>query len=593
MTTEAKEIRHFHLFAGLGGGARGFNRGEARVGQLQARFRCIGGVDIDPAAMRDFGRLAGVPGTVLDMFDREQYTAFHGQEPPAGWREATPQDVQRAAGGERPHIVFLSAPCKGFSGLLSESKSRTAKYQALNRLTLRGVWLMLEAWADDPPELVLFENVPRLATRGRALLDRITAMLRAYGYATAETTHDCGELGGLAQSRKRFLLVARHLAKVPPLLYEPERRPLRAVGDVLGRMPLPGDLSAGPMHRVPALQWKTWVRLAFVQAGSDWRSLNRLAVADGVLRDYLIVPAMHHGTLGVHGWASSCGTVTGNARPATGAFTVADPRAAEAAAQFQQYGVRRWADTGGAVTGQSAPGGGTHSVADPRCPGTLHNNAFRVVRYADHAQAVTGGAGAVGGCVADPRNAGADFAKYAVAEWQGPAGTVIAGSTTGQGAFAVADPRTGLQDGREAYQTGGHYGVLPWGASSGAVSAAACHDNGRWSVADPRLPAATDQLVAVIRAEDGTWHRPFTTLELAALQSLVDPEEQLELDGLSDQAWRERIGNAVPSDAAQAIASEMGRTLLLAWSGETFALSMAPVWVRPVVVGLSVAQGAS
>jgi hypothetical protein len=27
------EIRHFHLFAGLGGGARGFNHGEARVGK--------------------------------------------------------------------------------------------------------------------------------------------------------------------------------------------------------------------------------------------------------------------------------------------------------------------------------------------------------------------------------------------------------------------------------------------------------------------------------------------------------------------------------------------------------------------------------
>jgi hypothetical protein len=35
----------------------------------------------------------------------------------------------------------------------------------------------------------------------------------------------------------------------------------------------------------------------------------------------------------------------------------------------------------------------------------------------------------------------------------------------------------------------------------------------------------------------------------------------------------------------------MGRTLLLAWSGETFQLSAAPVWVRSVVVGLSVAQG--
>lgn len=589
--THTAEIRHFHLFAGLGGGARGFNRGKARVGNLEARFRCVGGIDVDPAAMRDFQRLAGVPGTVLDMFDREQFTAFHGHEPPADWREATPQDIQRAAGGERPHIVFLSAPCKGFSGLLSETKSKTAKYQALNRLTLRGVWLMLEAWADDPPELVLFENVPRLATRGRALLDRITAMLRAYGYATAETTHDCGELGGLAQSRKRFLLVARHLEKVPPLLYEPERRPLRAVGDVLGRMLLPGDLRAGPMHRVPALQWKTWVRLAFVEAGSDWRSLNRLAVADGVLRDYLIVPTMFRGGLGVRAWDETAGAVAGESLPLNGAFSVADPRAAEAAAQYQQYGVRSWDETTGAVIGVKSPGQGSFSVADPRCPGVLHNNAFRVVRYLDHAQAVTGGAGAVGGCVADPRNHGADFAKYAVADWERPAGTVISGSTTGQGAYAVADPRSGMDADRAAYLTGGHYGVVRMDEPCGAVSAAACHDNGRWSVADHRMPAAADNLVAVIRAEDGTWHRPFTTLELAALQSLVDPEKQIELDGLSDQAWRERIGNAVPSDAAQAIASEMGRTLLLAWSGETFALSAAPVWVRPMVAALQVAQG--
>ena len=86
------------------------------------------------------------------------------------------------------------------------------------------------------------------------------------------------------------------------------------------------------------------------------------------------------------------------------------------------------------------------------------------------------------------------------------------------------------------------------------------------------MPGATDQLVAVIRALDDTWHRPFTTLELAALQSLVDPEEFLELDGLSDSAWRERIGNAVPRDAAAAIAGVMGRTLLLAATGQTFML---------------------
>lgn len=595
--TTALEIRHFHLFAGLGGGAAGFNRGEARVGNLQARFRCLGGVDVDPAAMRDFGRLAGVPGTVLDLFDREQYRDFHGSEPPADWREATPADIQRAAGGERPHIVFLSAPCKGFSGLLSETKSKTGKYQALNRLTLRGVWLMLEAWADDPPELVLFENVPRLATRGRHLLDQISELLRAYGYAVAETTHDCGELGNLAQSRKRFLLVARHIEKVPPLLYEPIKRPLRAVGDVLGRMLLPGDARGGPMHRIPALQWKTWVRLAFVEAGSDWRSLNRLAVADGVLRDYLIVPEMRNGALGVREWRAPAGTVTGNGRPASGAFNVADPRfaASDRWHDGQAYGVRRWDEATGTVAGQQTPGQGAYSVADPRHAGPAkHNNCFRVVAFDRASQAVTAGTGPTAGglAVADPRASTAfdGAGKYIVTRYDAAANTVIAASTTGNGAFAVADPRLGMRREKgDHYLTGGHYGVIPWGDSCGAVSAAAGHDNGRWSVADPRLPAGADRLVAHIMAEDGTWHRPFTTLELAALQGLLDPEEQLELDGLSDSAWRERIGNAVPPPAAQAIAGEMGRTLLLAWSGETFQLSATPVWVRPIAIALRTA----
>lgn len=632
--TQPVEIRHFHLFCGLGGGARGFNLGEARVGNMVAKYRCIGGIDNDPAAMRDFARLAGVQGTVLDLFDREQYRAFHGAEPPAEWREATPADIRRAAGRERPHIVFLSAPCKGFSGLLSEAKSKTDKYQALNRLTLRGVWLMLEAWANDPPELVLFENVPRLATRGRALLDRIVAMLRAYGYATAETTHDCGELGNLAQSRKRFLLVARHMAKVPPLLYEPEKRPLRAVGDVLGRMLLPGDLRAGPMHRVPSLQWKTWVRLAFVEAGSDWRSLNKLAIEDGNLRGYLIVPDMRNCTMGVRRWEEPTGTVTGNARPLTGAFSVADPRVSQSTAwnDGQAYGVLRWDESCGTIAGQQNPGQGTYSIADPRCPSVKHNNCFRVVRYDQAAGTVTGGGhpSAGGQSVADPRpHPGKLFSKYPVSNWQEPSRTVIGGDDCGAYAVAdprpgwdrhgnnlvvgswdepsrtvigggkgvqggwlsIADPRPGLDADRDAYLTGGHYGVVPWNHASGAVTAAACHDNGRWSVADPRMPASDEKMVAHIRAIDGTWHRPFTTLELAALQSLVEPEEQLELDGLSDSAWRERIGNAVPSSAAQAIASEMGRTLLLAWSGETFALSAAPLWVRPVAVGISVAQG--
>ncbi|KVE08400.1 DNA cytosine methyltransferase [Burkholderia anthina] len=607
----------FGFCCGLGGGAKGFTKATSRVGNMTATWRCIGGIDNDPAAARDFEMLVGTPCTVMDLFTREQYTSFHGAEPPPSWREATPEDVRRAAGYQHPHCVFISSPCKGASGLLSETLSRTPKYQALNELTLRCVWLMCEAWKDDPVELIVFENVPRLATRGRHLLDQIGQILRHYGYAVNETTHDCGVIAGLAQSRKRFLLVARHMEKVPACLYEPPAKRLQGVGTLLGRMPLPGDVeAAGPMHRVPSLQWKTWVRLAFVEAGSDWRSLNKLAVENGHLRDYLIVPDMHNGVLGVNRWEEPCGVVAGASRPGNGTFSVADPRGPADAAQYQQYGVLDWNDHAGTITGQKSPGQGTFSVADPRT-GVKHNNCFRIVPFDQPAGVVTGGTGpsAGGQGVADPRPpAGPLFSKYKVTEWARHAGTVIGGDD--QGAYAVADPRPGMRRERgDAYLTGGHYGVVGWHQHTGAVSAAAGHDNGRWSVADPRMPAANEKTVAVIRALDGTWHRPFTTLELAVLQSLVDPEQiwidaeeadwrrkqiaatgnvfagafAFKLDGESDQAWRERIGNAVPPDAAQAIAEAMGTTLLLAESGETFQLSSTPVWVRPIAIALTVA----
>jgi len=651
-TPDHRTITHAHLFCGVGGGARGFNQATARVGTLEADFRCLGGIDVDAAAIRDFSRLAGVPGTCLDLFDQEQYTAFHGHEPPADWQEAGPERVRRAFGGERPHILFLSAPCKGFSGLLSEGKSKLAKYQALNRLTLRGIWLALEAYRDDPVELILFENVPRIATRGRSLLDRIANLLRAFGYAVAETTHDCGVLGGLAQSRKRFLLVARHIERVPPFLYEPPKRRLRGVGDVLGRMPLPGHPGSGPMHRVPNLSWKTWVRLAFVEAGSDWRSLNRLRVQNGMLQDFAIAPAaawraggssvadpraaeaMFHNAFRTVGWTDPAQAITGQHAPSNGAGCVADPRMD--GQRHGPLGVHAWDDTARTVAGESFPTNGPFSVADPRHHGPAkHCNEFRIVPWDSQARAVTSAHG-TGGCVADPRHAdGAHQSKYRVTGMEEPAGAVIAASTTGMGAFAVADLRyadwhpgasssklrvtgwdavsrtvTGSQqvasgaqavaDPRQActkrdgepWASGGQYGVVPWDGRAGAVTGSAGPDSGRWNVADPRseLPHTDARLVCRIRALDGTWHRPFTTLELAALQSLVDPEEVLELDGLSDAAWRERIGNAVPPGAAQAIAETMGRTLLMAWSGTGFMLSNLPIWVQPIAVALSVKQ---
>lgn len=685
MLVEHREIRHFHLFAGCGGGALGFQRAQARVGNLLARMRCLGGIDVDGSACRDFEALTGTPATCLDLFDAQQYEDFHGRPPPTSWREATPADIRRAAGGEEPNIVFLSPPCKGFSGLLSQKASASRKYQALNALTVRGVWLVLEAFR---PELFLLENVPRIQTRGRALLDQIRALLESYGYAVAETVHDCGEIGGLGQHRRRFLLVARHRTTVPPFLYEPPLRRVRSVGEVLGEMPLPDDPAGGPMHVSPRLTWETLIRLAMIPAGGDWRSLQDLPVVQhqgldgvltpGVLAQYALVPgtAWHHGTLGVQPWGEPAGAVTSGGGPSTGRFSVADPRVARDWRR-DSLGVRRWGDSSGAVTSAEGPTTGAFSVADPRMgaygehygkmrveawgeashtvttsdrvgSGALsiadprqgwqagknaHYNLYRLIRWTCPAVTVVGATRPAGGglSVADPRRPGCwgDYQAYRVKAWDESAGTitakaapggggfsiadprcgsgwggkgkyipvpwneptnaVIAANGTGQGAMAVADPRPRTwREGRPHFEHG-PYGVISWDAASGCVVGKAKLDRGRWSVADPRtLPEPGERLdpPPVIIALDGTWHRPFTTLELAALQGfpvLPGEGEALVFDGRSHSGWRERIGNAVPPPAAEAIASTMAQTLLLAWAGQTFIFGSTPIWVDPAL----------
>lgn len=54
----------FGFCCGLGGGAKGFTKATSHVGNMTATWRCIGGIDNDPAAARDFETLVGTPCTV-------------------------------------------------------------------------------------------------------------------------------------------------------------------------------------------------------------------------------------------------------------------------------------------------------------------------------------------------------------------------------------------------------------------------------------------------------------------------------------------------------------------------------------------------
>lgn len=529
---DIKTYKVLHLFAGIGGGALGFERARAEAAGLSGRYRTIGAVDCSAGACVDFETLVGRPATCADI------------------ATMTPAELAAACGGEAPDVVFTSPPCKGFSGLLSNAQSESEKYQALNLLVFQGLFLTLETFRDRLPRLILLENVPRIQQRGADLLRKVKALLQSYGYRWDDRIHDCGEVGGLAQHRRRYLLAARHEATTPVLVYEPPVQRVRAVGEVLEQLPLPDDPAAGPMHRTPRLKWKTWVRLALVPAGGDWRALGTTQDGESWRGRYAVVP-----------WGEASGTVTGNGRPGgTGAQIVADPRF-ERPAHHGAYGVQPWSEASGVVTGAGGPSSGRFTVADPRLdrPGRAFNNVYRVVEWTSPSVAVTGGGTPTSGgvCVADPRIEGKGSRPdlFGVLAWDGPAKTV-SGSASVSGSncpAAVADPR--VPD----------------------VSAPSLAPGGQVPADDDRPDP-----VPVIIALDGTWHRPLTTLELAALQSFpteLPDGSPLVLEGRSHTAWRERIGNAVPPDAAQAMAESFLRALLLADAGQTFALGGTGAWV--------------
>ncbi len=226
-------FKDVHFFGGSGGGGIGFKRGHSRVGSTTARFESMGSLDVDPIACRDFEQNVGAPAHVVDLFTLDQFMRFHSactrkcrvcrgtRKPPPGWRELTADVLRQMFLHVFPDVIFFSPPCKGFSALLNPQTAKGVKYQALNELVTRALSLAMEAWADNPPSLIIMENVPRIRIRGVDLLEQVYELLRTHGYAVRDLDHNCGEIGGLAQNRQRFLMVARHKEKIPPFLHQP------------------------------------------------------------------------------------------------------------------------------------------------------------------------------------------------------------------------------------------------------------------------------------------------------------------------------------------------------------------------------------
>ena len=331
-------------FGGSGGGALGFLAAEARLLGHVGRFRCLGSIDFDALACEDFARF-----TKSDAWHVDIETVSGAQ-------------LVERYGRKAPDVVFMSPPCKGSSRLLSSKKAATEKYVAMNKLALVWTRAMLAAWGESPPALVLLENVPGLPTRAAAMLRELRATLKSAGYVFHASTHDCGEIGGLAQRRQRYLLVARHPKKCPSLLYQPPAKRVRGVGEVLGELPMPATRAAqrwGALHTMPKLSWKNWLRLALIPAGGDWRDLEGV-LAEGQARREVF---RRHP---VQSWDDAAPAITGPGGHSVEG--IADPRVSmnPRPGNWSTFGVTPWDEPSATVAGESAPSNGRFSVADPR-----------------------------------------------------------------------------------------------------------------------------------------------------------------------------------------------------------------------------------
>lgn len=622
--SEVHEYTSFSAFCGLGGFTLGTLGARARIFGRDMRFRSVGGIDINPEACADFEYLTGSPALCADF------------------ATLTPADL-RAFVPQAPDMWQTSPPCKGYSGLLGTEKRQELKYQIMNDLALVSTELMLSTW-DLPPRVYMLENVPMILSLGHDMLDRLIKMLKKAGYATHLGTHDCGEIGGGPQHRRRALLVARHEKRVMARVEKCPPMRVPGVGEWLGKLPMPEDPAAGPMHMMSRLSWLNWVRLAIIPAGGDHRDLEgELAVLrEGQARrevhrrDHIahwespsvaVTGSGSNGPRGVAdprpfsnhrpvvGWEDPSRVVTGAVDVRQGLQSVADPRITVALQPGNpnvhdgKMVVRGWEDPAKTVTASNRVGSGLQSVADPRA-GAWFNGTLGIVPWTYPSSVVTGNARPGTGpfSVADPRvTSGYDHA-YAVLPWAAPSFTVHSKVHPGTGAYTVADPR--VQEAAENLRCSpraGVFGVIPWEEAAKTVIGHADVHAGAFAVADPRCPdwpvAIIDdvkkspfllvggkrvKVPVVILAKDGAWHRPFTPLELANLQGIPAQVngKPLKLTGSSVSGWIERIGNAVPVYAGLSIARQM----LISLAATDFAAGLLPtggsVWVTPFGDGI-------
>ena len=186
--------------------------------------------------------------------------------------KVTPEDINEYFGNAPVRLLAGCAPCQTFSSYYKKAKSKD-----------RG-WFLLDEFSrlvqETTPELVTMENVPGLAEYN--IFNDFVNTLENMGYQICFGVVNCEDYG-LAQNRKRLVLLASQLGPIKLLSPKSYGSKRRTVKDVIGKL---RPITAGnkdpkdSLHQSASLSPLNIKRIRASMPGGTWRDWPDTLVAN-------------------------------------------------------------------------------------------------------------------------------------------------------------------------------------------------------------------------------------------------------------------------------------------------------------------------